>query len=168
MVTGDIQALGSAGLHPVLAEALALALTARPQEQAPGRYELHGDDIFMNVMAFNTQPAESKKAELHAQFVDIQLLLSGEERILFASAGAARQCEAWHVEEDYQLCSAMENQQSVTLKPGMFAVFMPGEPHKPGCVVDEVVEIKKVVVKVRADALTPALSHREREKTAQV
>jgi len=56
----------------------------------------------------------------------------------------------------------------VTLRPGMFAVFMPGEPHKPGCVVGEAGEIKKVVVKVRADALTPTLSHREREKTAQV
>lgn len=165
MVTGDIQAMGSAGLHPALAEALALALTARPQEKAPGRYELRGDDVFMNVMAFATQPAESKKAELHAQYVDIQLLLSGEERILFAIAGAARQCEAWHVEEDYQLCSAMENQQSVTLRPGAFAVFMPGEPHKPGCVVDEAGEIKKVVIKVREETFTSIRSHGERKNT---
>ncbi|WP_172729421.1 N-acetylneuraminate anomerase [Kluyvera cryocrescens] len=165
MVTGDIQAMGSAGLHPALAEALALALTARPQEKAPGRYELRGDDVFMNVMAFATQPAESKKAELHAQYVDIQLLLSGEERILFGVAGTARQCEAWHVEEDYQLCSAMENQQSVTLRPGSFVVFMPGEPHKPGCVVDEAGEIKKVVIKVRAETFTSIRSHGERKNT---
>ena len=168
MVTGDIQALDSAGLHPVLTEALTLALAARPQDKVPGRYELRGDDIFMNVMAFATQPAESKKAELHAQYIDIQLLLRGEERILFGVAGTARQREAWHVEEDYQLCTVMEYEQSVTLRPGMFAVFMPGEPHKPGCVVGEAGEIKKVVVKVRADALTPTLSHGEREKTAQV
>lgn len=108
---------------------------------------------------------KAKKAELHAQYVDIQLLLSGEERILFAIAGAARQCEAWHVEEDYQLCSAMENQQSVTLRPGSFAVFMPGEPHKPGCVVDEAGEIKKVVIKVRADTLTSIRPHGERKNT---
>ncbi|WP_082221736.1 N-acetylneuraminate anomerase [Kluyvera genomosp. 1] len=165
MVMGDIQTLGSAGLHPILVEALTLALTARPQEKATGRYELRGDDIFMNVMSFATQPAESKKAELHARYVDIQLLLSGEERILFARAGAARQCEAWHEEEDYQLCSVMENEQSVTLRPGMFAVFMPGESHKPGCTVEVAGEIKKVVVKVRADALTPTLSHGDREKT---
>ena len=165
MVTGDIQAMGSAGLHPALAEALALALTARPQEKAPGRYELRGDDVFMNVMAFATQPAESKKAELHAQYVDIQLLLSGEERILFGVAGTARQCEAWHVEEDYQLCTVMEYEQSVTLRPGMFAVFMPGEPHKPGCVVDEAGEIKKVVIKVRADTLTSIRPQGERKNT---
>ncbi|CAH6660602.1 N-acetylneuraminate anomerase [Pseudocitrobacter vendiensis] len=153
MVTGDIQSLAAAGLHPVLAEALTLALTARPQEKSPGRYELRGDDIFMNVMTFATQPAESKKAELHAQYVDIQLLLSGEERILFGVAGAARQCEEVHTDEDYQLCSAIENEQAVTLKPGMFAVFMPGEPHKPGCTVALSQEIKKTVVKVRASLL---------------
>lgn len=153
MLTGDIQSLAAAGLHPVLAEALTLALTARPQEKSPGRHELRGDDIFMNVMTFATQPAESKKAELHAQYVDIQLLLSGEERILFGVAGAARQCEEVHTDEDYQLCSAIENEQAVTLKPGMFAVFMPGEPHKPGCTVALSQEIKKTVVKVRASLL---------------
>ncbi|ONG25619.1 hypothetical protein BXT95_10115, partial [Escherichia coli] len=43
--------------------------------------------------------------------------------------------------------------QAIILKPGMFAVFMPGEPHKPGCVVGEPDEIKKVVVKVKADLM---------------
>ncbi|MCV4802683.1 YhcH/YjgK/YiaL family protein, partial [Escherichia coli] len=52
-----------------------------------------------------------------------------------------------------QLCSAIENEQAIILKPGMFAVFMPGEPHKPGCVVGEPDEIKKVVVKVKADLM---------------
>ncbi|MEB4677509.1 YhcH/YjgK/YiaL family protein [Enterobacteriaceae bacterium G50] len=153
MVTGDIQALNSAGLHPVLAEALTRALTARPQEKAAGRYELRGDDIFMNVMTFPTQPAESKKAELHVQYVDIQLLLTGDERIYFGVAGAAQQCEELHADEDYQLCSAIEDEQAVTLKPGMFAVFMPGEPHKPGCTVALSQDIKKTVVKVRASLL---------------
>lgn len=150
MVTGDIQSLASAGLHPVLVEALTLALAARPQETAPGRYELRGDDIFMNVMQFATQLPQEKRAELHEKYIDIQLLLAGEERILFGITGAARQCEEMHVEEDYQLCSTIEGMQTLDLKPGMYAIFMPGEPHKPGCMVKELEEIKKVVVKVRA------------------
>jgi len=141
------------GLHPVLAEALTQAISAWPQDKAPGRYELQGDDIFMNVMTFSTQPPEQKKAELHEQYIDIQLLLAGEERILYGVAGSARQCEERHVEDDYQLCSAIEEMQRLDLKPGMYAVFMPGEPHKPGCVVKESEEIKKVVVKVRATLL---------------
>lgn len=61
MMMGEVQSLPSAGLHPVLMDALTLALSACPQEKSPGRYELRGDDIFMNVMTFSTQPAESKK-----------------------------------------------------------------------------------------------------------
>ena len=129
MMMGEVQSLPSAGLHPALQDALTLALAARPQEKAPGRYELQGDNIFMNVMTFNTQSPVEKKAELHEQYIDIQLLLNG------------------------QLCSTIDNEQAIILKPGMFAVFMPGEPHKPGCVVGEPDEIKKVVVKVKADLM---------------
>ena len=153
MIMGEVQSLPSAGLHPALQDALTLALAARPQEKALGRYELQGDNIFMNVMTFNTQSPVEKKAELHEQYIDIQLLLNGEERILFGTAGTARECEEFHHEDDYQLCSAIENEQAIILKPGMFAVFMPGEPHKPGCVVGEPDEIKKVVVKVKADLM---------------
>lgn len=83
MIAGDIGTLTTSGIHPVLAEALMLAVAACPQEKSPGRFNLRGDDIFMNVMVFTTQPAESKKSEQHAQYIDIQLLLSGEERILW-------------------------------------------------------------------------------------
>ncbi|MBZ4069604.1 N-acetylneuraminate anomerase [Escherichia fergusonii] len=154
MIMGEVQSLPSAGLHPALQDALTLALAVRPQEKAPGCYELQGDNIFMNVMTFNTQSPVEKKAELHQQYIDIQLLLNGEERILFGMAGTARQCEEFHHEDDYQLCSVIENEQAIILKPGMFAVFMPGEPHKPGCVVSEPGEIKKVVVKVKADLMS--------------
>ncbi len=117
MMMGEVQSLPSAGLHPALQDALTLALAARPQEKAPGRYELQGDNIFMNVMTFNTQSPVEKKAELHEQYIDIQLLLNGEERILFGMAGTARQCEEFHHEDDYQLCSAIENEQTIILKP---------------------------------------------------
>lgn len=153
MIVGEIGLLADVGLHPLLAEALTLALAARPHEKAPGRYELRGEDIFMNVMQFSTLPPEEKKAELHERFIDIQLLLTGKERIFYGITGSARQCDEWHVEDDYQLCAEIANEQSMTLKPGMFTVFMPGEPHKPGCVITGPAEIKKMVVKVRSNLL---------------
>ncbi|ECU9385490.1 TPA: N-acetylneuraminate anomerase [Salmonella enterica subsp. diarizonae serovar 61:l,v:z35] len=153
MILGKVQSLPETGLHPVLMKALTLALTKRPQEKSPGFCALQGDNIFMNVMQFATQPPEQKKAELHEQFIDIQWLLGGEERIVFGIPGSAHQCEEMHPEEDYQLCSEIVGEQAISLKPGMFAVFMPGEPHKPGCIVDKPTNIKKVVIKVRANLL---------------
>ncbi|HEJ8429788.1 TPA: YhcH/YjgK/YiaL family protein [Klebsiella oxytoca] len=148
MIIGDIHHPECAGLSPVLLEAVRLAVKAQPQQCEPGRYDLQGDDIYMNVMRFATQPAESKKAELHEKFIDIQILLEGEETIHYGVVDSARECETWHHEEDYRLCSTIADQQQVVLKPGMFAIFLPGEPHKPGVQGAESVEIKKTVIKV--------------------
>lgn len=154
MMLGELQTLALSGLPAVMVNALTLAVAARAQEKAPGHYALQGEDVFMNVMQFATQGPEQKKAELHAQYIDIQLLLAGEERIFFGVAGSARDCEELHSAEDYQLCGRIDGEQSVVLKAGMFAIFMPGEPHKPGCVVESGGEIKKVVVKLRASLLS--------------
>lgn len=153
MISDALNSLPSAGLHPVLQQALTLAIAANPQEKTPGRYALQGENIFMNVMHFTTQSPEQKKAELHQQYIDIQMLLSGEERILFGMTDSARQCEEMHIEDDYQLCSQIADEQTMVLKPGKFVIFMPGEPHKPGCVVQAPMDIKKVVIKVRASLL---------------
>jgi YhcH/YjgK/YiaL family protein len=90
MIIGDIHHPECAGLSPVLLEAVRLAVKAQPQQCEPGRYDLQGDDIYMNVMRFTTQPAESKKAELHEKFIDIQILLEGEETLHYGVADSAR------------------------------------------------------------------------------
>jgi YhcH/YjgK/YiaL family protein len=90
MILGTLSSLTSSGLPSAWVNALTLALSARPQEKAPGHYALQGDDVFMNVMQFATQRPDQKKAELHEQYIDIQLLLAGEERILFGTEGSAR------------------------------------------------------------------------------
>jgi YhcH/YjgK/YiaL family protein len=154
MIVGELNTLSSSGLPAVLNNALTLALTARPQDKTPGRYDLDGEHLFMNVMAFETQHPAQKKAEMHEQYIDIQLLLSGEERIQFGVVGSAQQCEEQHIEEDYQLCNDIEPLQTLLMKPGMYAIFMPGEPHKPGCSVTLGEEIKKVVVKVHISLMT--------------
>mgnify|MGYP000849064242 CR=1 FL=1 len=153
MILGHIDSPSLAGCHPELVRAIGIALDVQPQACAPGRYELEGDRLFMNVMHLTTQLPDEKKAEQHRAYVDIQILLAGEERILYGVAGSGRQCETWHEEEDYQLCGEIDNPHSLLLRPGMFAVFMPDEPHKPGCTVGEPGEIKKVVIKLHRAAL---------------
>lgn len=153
MIIGDIRCPERTGLPSPLLAALTLALKADPQRCEPGCHVLQGDDIFMNVMQFMTQPAHAKRAELHAEYIDVQILLAGEERIEFGLADSARQCDEWHHEDDYQLCDEIAGQQSITLQAGMFAVFFPGEPHKPGIQGETPAEIKKAVVKVHRQLL---------------
>ena len=57
-MSAKLRSLPSAGLHPVLQQASTLAVAANLQEKTLGRYELQGDNIFMNVMQFATQSTE--------------------------------------------------------------------------------------------------------------
>jgi len=154
MIVGDIDRLQAAGLSTVFCQAIDQALSAGLAQLAPGSYPLQGEQMFVNVMQFETQRAEQKRAELHRNYIDIQILLEGEEHIYYGLAGSARACDAWHEEEDYQLCDRIGNEQCLTLKPGMFAIFMPGEPHKPGCFTAKPGMLKKAVIKLHHRALT--------------
>lgn len=107
----------------------------------------------MHVMCVTTQLAEQKKVALHEPYIDIQLRVSGEERLLYDVVGSARECGEKD-EEHYPLCRRIEGRVAVGIKPGMYAVFMPGEPYKPGGTVTEANEIHTVVINVRASLLS--------------
>ena len=110
------------------------------------------DGIKMNVMSFDTVLPETKKAEMHRRFIDIQLVISGEEMIEYSVA----QPDLAQYDDDYQLTltEVLEGKNEVVLKPNMFAIFLPYEPHKPGNAVNGKCQtVKKLVVKVPFDAL---------------
>ncbi|MCC2685579.1 MAG: hypothetical protein K0R75_2478 [Paenibacillaceae bacterium] len=114
-----------------------------------GKYMLEGDEMFMLVQEAETKPAGERIAESHRKFVDIQLLIEGEERI-----GVSRLSQACVVSEDkleeadLALYSAVDVESDIVLTPGMFAVFFPADVHRPCCAVNEEMPIRKVVVKI--------------------
>ncbi|VTR25859.1 uncharacterized protein, YhcH/YjgK/YiaL family [Actinobacillus pleuropneumoniae] len=91
------------------------------------------EGVRMNVMEFETSPAEEKKAEMHRKFIDIQLLISGEEMIEYGlSEPDLALYDEYRDEDDYQLTDKIEHKNELILQPNMFAIFLPYEPHKPG------------------------------------
>lgn len=118
-----------------------------------GQQELE-EDIKMNVMEFTTAAAETKQAELHRKFIDIQVLISGEEAIEYSvtEPNLALYTD-YNEQDDYQLTPEVENKNVVVLRPKMFAIFLPNEPHKPGVSVSGDKLLKKLVVKVPVELL---------------
>ncbi|AIZ78856.1 N-acetylneuraminate anomerase [Actinobacillus equuli] len=108
------------------------------------------EGVRMNVMEFETSPAEEKKAEMHRKFIDIQLLISGEEMIEYGLGEPnLAKFDEYRDEDDYQLTDAIEHKNELVLQPNMFAIFLPYEPHKPGNAVNGQNKLlKKLVVKV--------------------
>lgn len=77
----------------------------------------------MNVLQLTTQMPAEKKAELHEQYTDIQLLLTGAERIAFGMPAAVRQCEEMNVEEDTSFVVKPPTNRLLRSKRGCCCVY---------------------------------------------
>ena len=137
------------GLPKVIAEVCDYLNTLDLNALENGRHDIN-DQIYMNVMEPETAESSSKKAELHHKYLDVQVLIRGTENIeVGANYPDLSKYESYNEADDYQLCADIDDKFTITMKPKMFAVFYPYEPHKPCCVVNGKTEkIKKLVVKV--------------------
>ena len=137
------------GLPKVIAEVCDYLNTLDLNALENGRHDIN-DQIYMNVMEPETAEPSSKKAELHHEYLDVQVLIRGTENIeVGTNYPDLSKYESYNEADDYQLCADIDDKFTITMKPKMFAVFYPYEPHKPCCVVNGKTEkIKKLVVKV--------------------
>ncbi|MFC0323034.1 N-acetylneuraminate anomerase [Gallibacterium melopsittaci] len=142
------------GLPAVIGEALDYLQTLNLEELTLGRHDIT-EQIYMNVMEFDTSAADSKKAEIHRQYLDIQVLISGKEAIQCSPVYPDLSLYTeYNEQDDYQLTPDIEAKSEIVLRPKMFAIFLPYEPHKPGCLVEQQAHhIKKLVVKVPVNLL---------------
>lgn len=154
MILGQISSLNKqTGISPKLLDIIKHALSLNPINLDSGRHEIDGDNIFMNVMNFETVSHESKRFEQHREYLDVQILLQGKERIDFGSIDSAVEPDPYHEADDYQLSDNIAFSQSAYMQPGMFAIFLPGEPHKPGCSHGTSQLIRKAVIKIHYHCL---------------
>lgn len=117
---------------------------------AVGKHMIDGENLFASVEELRTQNPAERRFESHAKYLDIQVLLSGREKHLYAP-----DLTGMHVTEDKLAASdlafhsAPERHSCLVLQPGHYAVYFPGEPHCPCCAVEPGGEIiRKVVFKI--------------------
>ncbi|WP_034640972.1 YhcH/YjgK/YiaL family protein [Chitinilyticum aquatile] len=121
---------------------------------APGRYPLEGDRLIAIVQEPQTQPWDTGMPEFHARYIDIQYLLSGEEAIGFCPANPdLPRVTDQLAERDIAFVHPQPQESRLLLTAGMFAIFYPGELHKPCRTVAGPQAIRKVVIKIDAALL---------------
>ena len=119
-----------------------------------GPYELQGRDIHLNVMDVTTKPFSSARPEAHHDYLDIQYLVTGLEKIGVAfDAGENVVTEDLLDSRDVRFFGGVTNESILTMTPGSFAVLFPNDVHRPTCAADQPMAIRKVVVKVRVALL---------------
>jgi biofilm protein TabA len=147
-----------AALGPTFARAFDYLATADLETLGDGRHPIDGEAVYALVSSYRTEAPAAKKLEAHRRYADIQVLLQGEETILW------RPLEGLQAEAEYQADKdiiffrepvALEPAQAVPgsaplhLRPGLFALFLPSDAHAPGCRLRDSQAVRKLVVKVR-------------------
>ncbi len=110
-----------------------------------GRNDILGE-TYANVLEYTTKKFETIKMEVHRQFVDLQYVVSGEEKLLKQDIAGNPAITEYDAEKDYAF-HAPETFDSAILSEGTFAILYPNDLHQ--CVaLGDPIDIKKVVVKI--------------------
>lgn len=133
----------------------AFEFIAKLDENSPAqRHEIDGDKLFCMVSEYATQPADKAQLEYHRDYIDIQLLLSGEEAIGWALPEASQETLPYSSDNDVALHVYNPSDSShIKLCPGLCAIFFPEEGHAPCLAIDSSTTVKKVVVKIHNSLL---------------
>ena len=119
-------------------------------EIAEGRHELDGDKLFVNVQSYDSKPFNPEMLEYHKKYVDVQLLLAGNETLYYAPASTPV-CKPYSEESDCGFNQVPETALPLKLEVGNFVLLLPEEGHLPG--VGDGSGVVKAVVKISVDLL---------------
>ena len=103
-------------------------------ETHDGRYDF-GTDCFVNVMHCDTK-AESAPMEAHEKFIDVQMVLAGEEKIYVVDKAPLAVVTPYDETKDIAFY-AWESAEAVIYRGGEAVILYPAEAHLPGRAVNE-------------------------------
>lgn len=147
MIVGNIHHLQS-WLPQELRQAIE-HIKAQVTDATPtGKHDIDGSRLFYLVSEDMTQPFAERRAEYHARYLDIQIVLKGQEGMTFSTLPAGTPDTDWLADKDIAFLPEGAEEKTFTLSEGDFVVFYPGEVHKPLCAVGAPAQVRKVVVKL--------------------
>ena len=133
------------GLHPNLDKAIDWLNSHTLDALENGKTIIDGENVFVNVRDADLRDADGAAFEYHRRYADLQIDLIGSEHLGWASEGTEQ--GEFDEENDFGLRTGPEH-CGMTLGGGRFAVFFPGELHKPSCKTPGCDHVRKAVVKI--------------------
>ena len=111
-----------------------------------GRYEINGNNVYASVQTYETKLEANY--ESHRKYIDIQYIISGEEKIGVTDLSNCNTCIEYDGDRDLEFYNINCKEEYIELSEGIFAIFYPHDAHKPSIAIDAPTIVKKVVVKV--------------------
>lgn len=114
-----------------------------------GVYEL-SPRVKAIVSEYMTKKVNENGYEAHREYIDIQYLLKGCEKICCLPLEFLKEIKTYKAEIDAAFFGEVNvKPQELVIGKGFFAIFFPQDGHMPCIFNKEPIEVKKVVVKVK-------------------
>ncbi len=115
--------------------------------QPDGRIELSGRD-YVNLEHSMTEPECARKWESHRDYLDVHVLLEGEEQIDWAVLPDAKPVESYPDRDLYFHAATIAAQAHIRMRTGLFVVMYPWDLHRPLVAVGSPVRVRKAILKL--------------------
>jgi YhcH/YjgK/YiaL family protein len=115
---------------------------------APGKYPIDGDNVYASVTEDPTKDYDKSAWESHRQYVDLQYVISGEEKIGVSPVANVKVTEPYNEQKDVAHYSGPGKLYLAT--PGTFFLFFPGTAHRPNITTGANKADHKIVIKIRS------------------
>lgn len=135
------------GLHENLDRAIRYLEQADLSTLAPGRNEIHGDEVYVNRFGYETVPPEQGQWEGHLAYADIHVVLSGREAIALAPSRSLT-VTARVPEEDFVGYQGPAH-LTTPLYPGQILIAFPEDAHMVKLQFPTPERVEKVCFKVK-------------------
>jgi len=136
-------------MHKNFQKAFDFLVNSDLKNMTDGKYQIDGDLIYANVQTLKTKPIEEKKWEVHRDYIDIQYLITGKEKMGYGLLkDYSNVVVPYDKEKDIEFLNGAKF-NFVDVFEENFVIFYPNDVHAPMLSVNDVEEIKKVIVKIK-------------------
>ena len=96
-----------------------------------GRHDIDGEHLFVNVSELDLRPLDAAHLEVHNRYVDVQVVLGGEETFGWSERKDCRMAEGEFDAERDILVYSDRPQTHYTVREGQFTLLFPEDAHAP-------------------------------------
>ena len=114
------------------------------KEMACGSYEINGKELYFNLQEGVTK--QTQKLEAHKKYIDIQVVINGEEYMGYTNINNTTVTEEYNEEKDVMFLNGTVDKVKADEKT--FVIFYPEDAHMPSLSVNEDKLVKKAIFKI--------------------
>lgn len=131
-------------------DAVAYLLNLQEKSLTEGHHNVC-EGFFYNVQEYETDINKKKQYESHRKYVDIQLLVSGEELMQVTDVTGLRVVSSYDESKDCVFYAPNDNDSGIYLRPGSVLVLYPKDGHRSLGFGPKSCKVKKIVGKVTVE-----------------